>query len=541
MANELNDLLAKIKGQGNQVDLGGVLPILLGNVANYKELNDYEQFNEDVSYSAGAVVRYDGLLYRFVNNHIGDWNEADVVPTNLTELLGVVPIAYRDLKKLRDENKLIAGTRYRITDYVCTTKQEDTQAQVHRFDIIVTALSENVLSEEAQAIEHDGEDYFKTQHLNAWKLWYCLDNDNERFKWAKEDEIELNDNGTYMRYKPFDENGHWAWIYATEDERDYDDVAYTDPNPVAGSPIYTGTHQSMDLTTDTIVAVHHFGAGVIYRMIDDWGNDLPYDFKNIQFKRTLADGNYDPDGEETWVYTFNWYDENGDCHDASIIGNDGTLLNDDKQISGVYGNVMKPYMDYEGFPNPKATKQFLNNNVFLSCNEYDIGYFYGCYSNTFGNNCYNNTFGNNCYSNTFGNDCYSNRFGDDCVNNTFGKNCNSNIFGNDCDSNTFGNNCYSNTFGNNCYGNTFEYECYSNTFGNNERFLTIFEGVNHCNISGGAGARDYVQYAQILNGTKRISGSNLLQISFAQNKSATQVAGLNSQGVLKIWYPADNV
>lgn len=29
------------------------------------------------------------------------------------------------------------------------------------------------------------------------------------------------------------------------------------------------------------------GRGVIYRMIDEWGNDCPYDFKNIQFKRYI--------------------------------------------------------------------------------------------------------------------------------------------------------------------------------------------------------------------------------------------------------------
>ena len=33
------------------------------------------------------------------------------------------------------------------------------------------------------------------------------------------------------------------------------------------------------------------GKGVIYRMIDEWGNDCPYDFKNVQFLRALVTGN----------------------------------------------------------------------------------------------------------------------------------------------------------------------------------------------------------------------------------------------------------
>ena len=30
------------------------------------------------------------------------------------------------------------------------------------------------------------------------------------------------------------------------------------------------------------------GKGVIWRMVDEWQNDCPYDFKNVQFKRYLA-------------------------------------------------------------------------------------------------------------------------------------------------------------------------------------------------------------------------------------------------------------
>lgn len=103
--------------------------------------------------------------------------------------------------------------QYRITDYACTTTQENTKSAGHPFDIIVTADSENTLNEKARAIQHEGDTYFADCDLSAWKIWYCLDNDATRFAWA--DSVN--------------------------------------------------------------------GKGVIYRMIDEWNNDVPYDFKNIMY------------------------------------------------------------------------------------------------------------------------------------------------------------------------------------------------------------------------------------------------------------------
>ena len=219
-----------------------------------------------------------------------------------------------------------------------------------------------------------------------------------------------------------------------------------------------------------IINTSKFGKGVIYKMIDEYGNDLPYDFKNIKFKRWLyADGGGITDEEngdvESYCYTFSWEESNGDIIDASIFGNNGHLLNDEGQIYGVYGNIMCVHMDYGDFvENPKSIKQLLNNNVFFSTYGFDTSY-YGCRFNKLGNECYSNTFGDGCYSNTFGNGCYSNTFGNYCGSNTFGDGCYSNTFGNGCYSNTFGYSCDNNTLGAYCYGNTVSNYCGSNTFG----------------------------------------------------------------------------
>lgn len=128
-------------------------------------------------------------------------------------MVGVVSLTYSDLKTLRNSSGLTVGAQYRITDYQCTTKQANTTAATHQFDIIVVADNECTLNENATVVKHDGDTYFKNCNLEAWEIKYCLDNSTYRFAWA--------------------------------------DTAN--------------------------------GKGVIYYMKDEWGNEAPYDFKNIMY------------------------------------------------------------------------------------------------------------------------------------------------------------------------------------------------------------------------------------------------------------------
>jgi hypothetical protein len=104
----------------------------------------------------------------------------------------LTPITYAELKALKNEGKLVAGMMYRITDYVTTTSQTNTRSANHRFDVIVTALDNHTLSEDAMAIQHEGDEYFANSNLAAWRLRYRFDNDTAEFGWARrEDAIEL--------------------------------------------------------------------------------------------------------------------------------------------------------------------------------------------------------------------------------------------------------------------------------------------------------------------------------------------------------------
>lgn len=100
-------------------------------------------------------------------------------------------VTYAELKALRDGGELVPGRLYRITDYVTTLPEEVgaftgevmERSAGHAYDLVVVALSGSVLSENALAMLHDGDEYFAGANLAAWQLKYCLDNDTERFRW----------------------------------------------------------------------------------------------------------------------------------------------------------------------------------------------------------------------------------------------------------------------------------------------------------------------------------------------------------------------
>lgn len=137
------------------------------------------------------------------------------------------------------------------------------------------------------------------------------------------------------------------------------------------------------------------GKGVIYRLVDEFQNDVPYDFKGIQF---LAYG----DADNVYRYTFDSGDASNNA-DLSLAG-----IN-----SIIYSNEINPYFD-DG-------KQKLNRIVFKGWN---------CFSNKFGSYCSSNTFGDGCSFNTFGLGCGDNTFGSHCYFNTFGLDCQDIKFGN---------------------------------------------------------------------------------------------------------------
>lgn len=373
------------------------------------------------------------------DNWINDTNEKLKNITSTT----IIEITWSDLKAKRDAGELTLGQLYRITDYQCTTVQSKTRSAGHQFDIIVLALTNNTLSEQAWAALHSGDTYFANNNLSAWKLWYCLDNDTDRFAWA-------------------------------------------------------------DSTN---------GKGVIYRMIDEFNNDIPYDFKNIQFKHPIKSTSY-------YYYTF-----------TNNIGSTDYSL--DKSYK-CFSNTIKEYIS--------DNKKQLNNIIFIerSCchNYFDVG----CYNNLLENNCQDNFFGSCCFLNSLSSYCYRNSFGNNCGRNSFGSNCSSNSFGTFCFSNILGDTCCYNSFGNNCsdikfannssasYGHNYYQH---NHFGDGCQYILFKDAEN---ASSNAQVQNYT-FAQGLQGTL----DAYLTIDGVRNRSYETKVAKNSAGELKIYCEADLV
>ena len=448
----------------------------------------------------------------------------------------LIEITYDELKALRDNGNLIAGMQYKIVDYITTTTQENTRSVGNQFDIIVVADSKNTLNENARASLHNGDTYFANSKLNAWKLKYCLDNDTSRFAWAIEGQAIVNietalSNGNFLVRQPLydgklsDIEYQYAWgTQADVDDDDYANFIYSKNETLTNGEVVYNAYTDIEEIVEIIT-----GKGVIYRMIDEFENDLPYDFKNIQYKRYavvecdnesfIYDYSSNPFmyglitkggetlpnnatlGESDWFYTFSGIEQTSDgeniLYDVSTHPHRLSeqtiqdMINDDSagdeqdncsnnKIGKLYSIDVYSGILFKG-------KSELNNIVFYSL-FYDYGYddsysISKCCCNTIEDNCHFNTIGEDfaCneigsyfYNNTIGNNFHTNAIGkyfrynviDSSFSiNTINSNFHDNIIGGGFSENIVGNNFHSNTIGNGCYGNTIGNAFYYNTIG----------------------------------------------------------------------------
>lgn len=379
--------------------------------------------------------------------------------------------------------------------------------------------------------------YFSGVNLAAWKVWYCLDNDTVRFKWAaptdgKTKKVALVKYG-YSEYTAFrdaskDTEVNGKKLYAWNQGGGPGQTGYSDTLDITSeSKVYTSSGEE-DTSASFLVGVKDIekGKGVIYRMIDEWDNDVPYDFKNILFvdmekPKIIAEANYYGNwwtgelvrndvldkhiGQNSFHYAWVLIDVSGPWSNGVWYTNSNSIQSVDTifyeyddvefhvsetiritnlmlgQAQYTFGSALSPdnelseFVDYSIY-----TKDCYNNiikpmfteigsqelnNILFDTNCYSNTFGNGCYSNSLGRFCSNNTFGNGCYNNTFGNNCYSNSLGNTCHDNSFGNSCYFNTFGNNCRDNRL-NSCYSNTFGVDCINNRLNEYSYNNTFGN---------------------------------------------------------------------------
>ena len=395
----------------------------------------------------------------------------------------MVETTYADLKSMRDNGTLTPGMWYRITDYVCTTTQSNTISAGNKFDVIVLATGTNSLSEQARAINHtpqEGEtDYFANSNLSAWQIWYCLDNDTNRFTWADAT------NGKGVIYRMIDE-------WENDCEYDFKNIMYI--RYKLNAPELDSVTDPVQIKKGTLIS-KDFNLGVFSFIWAATSN------QNLSFSNAPV---CKPTGESKAFYTFSLMGDNEEVIDLSLVGYSETLFYVCKR------NIIKNFSDdMSSLPNVVVFGQKFSEGITIINN-------YIAYSKSVSVSNIQNT--NIEYSNELTADYIWESNIVSCQHTTMVgvtekcllRECAIDIF----------NRPYMLCF----------YEVSNSTFDDCNRGNAKLAG--RLMVSK---ARNF----KILEGTNNGIGSDNLTINFNSNYKGTQYAGLNSSGELKVWYPAD--
>lgn len=270
------------------------------------------------------------------------------------------------------------------------------------------------------------------------------------------------------------------------------------------------------------------GKGVIYYMKDEYENEVPYDFHNIQFKRYEALSWYDwndgkhytldwasvnllnnfyltdkfvvadfydssgyyarctydeatdtttevpeADARYEYKYTFNGKDEAGLNFDFSLKnvkvpkveqGDDPWMMREQNRAANIHDNKIMPY--YTSISLDDGEMRYVQS---LNGNTFMV--FLDRYNN--GEYkwqalvAYNNTIKGGSYNNFLGNGCYNNVFGNDCARNILLGYCYNNSFGDNCLDNSMHIYANSNAMDTMCMHNVLYGYTYNNIIGVN--------------------------------------------------------------------------
>lgn len=375
--------------------------------------------------------------------------ETVIVTPDMTE------VTYAELLKMvngdEDVNgvvqSLVPGAKYRITDFVTTISDDynlhnnvKIKSAKNQFDIIVTALTEHSLSEDAKACISVGKTYFNRSKLENWELKYCINNDTSRFHWA-----DANGKGViyYMKDEydnecPYDfknilYDGYYTFDFATYNPDTEDFINHKDASIRAFDASITNNDKVREACAkNNIISkyIHPSEYQELNNIICVFESKYHKIFLPGQgdagetFRESGLNGNFFGVGchdIELYNPVYNRF-ESG-CHDIYIYGSAclSNLLNkncNNFKISYDFENNKPIFINGDDSDDKWAPIQF--NKFGLNCNEIKTnkGFSY----NTFGNNCGYFEFGENCRYNIIGDNCTYFEFGKYFIKNTIADN-----------------------------------------------------------------------------------------------------------------------
>ena len=540
----------------------------------------------------------------------------------INEMLGsvtavnMIPIVWADLVELRDNDELKPGCFYRITDYNFITSKLGIQSGNHQFDIVVLAISESMLSETAYAVKNANDHYFEREVTTGGIEWlYTIYVDDYAENYGDEpvdhaDDIHCNDVFCYadtdihpdtgeevpVLFKTdsseydfddpdWDDMFYWCGTYDLDgDEYDmwgkYEDGEFMHQYALTPIVVEDGELVVSPIPETKIVPVNMNawelkycldndkelfgwadtnGKGVIYYMKDEFGNEAPYDFKNVKYARRYINAvdnsilnnlRYQYAGEDNYYaitttssvkYFYTFDDNNGT--DASLFGDasynviDTWILDGQKQLNNIVaGNA--------------------SNNHFLS-NTHNVTFINSCTNNEFqGDNC---LFAGAAYVNGTYRQCtmigvsgfesaglrtsiaqqpnsikvlgsaYDLNLGNNLSSTEISGGCMGITFGNYCRNIKIGTGCNTITFGMYCIGINIGMDCNRITLTNYYRYVDIMDGCSQVTLNTtGGNTTNYVQYVTLRKGVNNISltptrKTNYEQIYYKTGKTETAV------------------
>lgn len=394
----------------------------------------------------------------------------------------IIETTYRDLKNLKALTALTPGVYYKITDYQTIVFSDTASSLGKPCPLIVQAVTNSLLSENAIMIVYG----------NVYYCKYCFDNDKDRFEFVNPyDTIIKSDAGIFYIRDTEQSGPIWRRLEEVssiqniidqygnnlnpsseyiQTAKDYGQEEYLEgidyfENYMYHTPTgftYANASDNMITIQDTtnsgrIVEVYPTSKGVIYEMTDVKGNTLPYDFIHIIFWNNVVST---PAIEG---YTFSTHESGGEYYYEECSSGS----------ANIYKNTVTPVYAFSKFD--KHFVQILNNIIYYFEDPNSEGSYY-CSNVSF--NTIQNTIFKNCYIKNLkiGTEVKNNNFENVTITNT--------SIGSDFSGNTI--NCEKincSTFGNNVKNNYFMGNVLNSYIGN-KVIDNKFSSLEECILEG---------------------------------------------------------